>query len=83
MPTVPLAGHTRGHAGVAVRTGDRWLPHAGDAYFSHTQLDPAAPHSPRNEDEDEDEDEVTVFSAHDPVEYHRLAAPEAAIDQSG
>ncbi|MBL1079524.1 MBL fold metallo-hydrolase [Nocardia sp. 2] len=30
---VPLAGHSRGHAGVAVRTGDSWLLHAGDAHF--------------------------------------------------
>jgi glyoxylase-like metal-dependent hydrolase (beta-lactamase superfamily II) len=31
---VPLAGHTWGHAGVAVReAGGRWLLHAGDAYF--------------------------------------------------
>jgi glyoxylase-like metal-dependent hydrolase (beta-lactamase superfamily II) len=30
---VPLHGHTRGHCGVAVRDGERWLLHAGDAYF--------------------------------------------------
>lgn len=31
---VPLAGHTWGHAGVAVREDDgRWLLHAADAYF--------------------------------------------------
>ena len=34
---VPLHGHTRGHAGVAVRRpagqGGGWLLHAGDAYF--------------------------------------------------
>ena len=30
---VPLAGHTWGHAGVAVRDGAGWLLHAGDAYF--------------------------------------------------
>jgi glyoxylase-like metal-dependent hydrolase (beta-lactamase superfamily II) len=39
---VPLAGHTRGHVGVAVDTGrtdlPRWLLHAGDAYFFHGQL---------------------------------------------
>ncbi len=34
----PLAGHTRGHAGVAVNTGERWLLHAGDAYFSPLQM---------------------------------------------
>jgi glyoxylase-like metal-dependent hydrolase (beta-lactamase superfamily II) len=31
---VPLAGHTRGHCGVAVRRDDGgWLLHAGDSYF--------------------------------------------------
>ncbi len=36
---VPLPGHTPGHSGIAVRDRDRWLLHAGDAYFFHTQLD--------------------------------------------
>jgi glyoxylase-like metal-dependent hydrolase (beta-lactamase superfamily II) len=31
---IPLPGHTRGHACIAVDTGPRWLVHAGDAYFS-------------------------------------------------
>ena len=37
---VPLAGHTRGHAGVAVRSDldGKWLLHAGDAYFFHAEL---------------------------------------------
>lgn len=30
---VPLAGHTWGHAGVAIREPGGWLLHAGDAYF--------------------------------------------------
>ena len=30
---VPLAGHTWGHAGVAIDTPDGWMLHAGDAYF--------------------------------------------------
>ncbi|MBB4854222.1 glyoxylase-like metal-dependent hydrolase (beta-lactamase superfamily II) [Mycobacteroides chelonae] len=29
---IPLAGHTRGHVGVAVDTGAGWLLHAGDSY---------------------------------------------------
>lgn len=41
---IPLAGHTRGHTGVAVRTGDRWLLHAGDAYFFRGEVDPVTPH---------------------------------------
>jgi len=36
---VPLTGHTRGHAGVAVDTGSGWLLHAGDAYFHHDELE--------------------------------------------
>jgi glyoxylase-like metal-dependent hydrolase (beta-lactamase superfamily II) len=35
---VPLAGHTRGHVGVAVDTGAGWLLHAGDAYTYHGQM---------------------------------------------
>jgi glyoxylase-like metal-dependent hydrolase (beta-lactamase superfamily II) len=40
---VPLAGHTHGHAGVAVQRDDRWLLQAGDAYFFHAEMDPQAP----------------------------------------
>ncbi|MFJ1703796.1 MBL fold metallo-hydrolase [Kitasatospora sp. NPDC088346] len=43
---VPLRGHTRGHSGIAVRDGDRWLLHCGDAYFSHTEVDLATPRCP-------------------------------------
>src|SRR4051812_21262621 len=40
---VPLAGHTSGHAGVAIDTPAGWLLHAGDAYFFHREMDPDAP----------------------------------------
>ena len=30
---VPLAGHTWGHSGVAIKDETGWLLHAGDAYF--------------------------------------------------
>lgn len=43
---VPLPGHTRGHAGVAVRSEDGWLLHAGDAYYHRAQLDPYQPFIP-------------------------------------
>ncbi|MBV6701897.1 MBL fold metallo-hydrolase [Kitasatospora aureofaciens] len=43
---VPLAGHTRGHCGVAVRTDDRWLLHAGDAYFNRADIAPGFPRRP-------------------------------------
>jgi glyoxylase-like metal-dependent hydrolase (beta-lactamase superfamily II) len=38
---VPTPGHTRGHIAVAVRQGERWLVHAGDAYFFHGEMAPA------------------------------------------
>ncbi len=36
---IPLHGHTRGHSGVAVNTGQGWLLHAGDAYFHRSTID--------------------------------------------
>lgn len=35
---IPLAGHTRGHAGVAIDTPEGWLLHAGDAYFYRQEM---------------------------------------------
>lgn len=37
---IPLIGHTKGHVGVAVREGERWLLHCGDAYYHHSQMEP-------------------------------------------
>jgi glyoxylase-like metal-dependent hydrolase (beta-lactamase superfamily II) len=45
MLLVPLAGHSRGHSGVALRSGDGWLLHCGDAYFHHGELS-TPPHCP-------------------------------------
>ncbi|MDX6584540.1 MAG: hypothetical protein QOI10_3724 [Solirubrobacterales bacterium] len=93
---VPLTGHSRGHSGVAVDTGDGWLLHAGDSYFHRGEVDPLAPHCPpvlrvfetlvqsgrRDRLANQQRmrelvgahgSEVTVFSAHDAVEYRRLA----------
>jgi glyoxylase-like metal-dependent hydrolase (beta-lactamase superfamily II) len=39
---VPLFGHSRGHCGIAARVGERWLLHAGDAYFHHREIDEVA-----------------------------------------
>lgn len=41
---VPLVGHTLGHAGVAVRRGDDWLLHTGDAYFYRKEMNVDQPH---------------------------------------
>jgi glyoxylase-like metal-dependent hydrolase (beta-lactamase superfamily II) len=35
---IPLFGHTAGHSGYAIRSGDRWLLHAGDAYLHHGEV---------------------------------------------
>jgi glyoxylase-like metal-dependent hydrolase (beta-lactamase superfamily II) len=40
---LPLPGHTRGHAAVAVDAGDRWILHAGDAFFHRGILDGRTP----------------------------------------
>lgn len=36
---IPLVGHTRGHAGIAIDTSEGWLLHAGDAYFYRHEMD--------------------------------------------
>ncbi|WP_068064066.1 MBL fold metallo-hydrolase [Nocardia xishanensis] len=43
---VPLYGHTEGHVGVAVDTGDGWLLHAGDAFYVGSEVDPVHPRTP-------------------------------------
>lgn len=35
---ISLPGHTIGHSGVAVRKGDGWLLHAGDAYYNRREI---------------------------------------------
>jgi glyoxylase-like metal-dependent hydrolase (beta-lactamase superfamily II) len=101
---IPLTGHTRGHSGVAVRSGEGWLLNAGDAYFHGGQLDPAGAHMPpglrlfealvQTERSSrlanlerlralrrEHGGEVTVFCAHDPAEYRRLAGASSPADE--
>jgi glyoxylase-like metal-dependent hydrolase (beta-lactamase superfamily II) len=97
---VPLGGHTPGHTGVAVSDGDRWLLHAGDAYYYHRELgEHREPHPLLDVIQTRSEvhrdlrlgtharlrelvgahgDRVSVFSAHDPWEFARFAAPAAA-----
>lgn len=36
---IGLPGHTRGHAAVAVDSGDRWVLHAGDSFYHRGQID--------------------------------------------
>ena len=35
---IPLFGHTLGQCGAAIRSGDRWLLHVGDAYYLRAEL---------------------------------------------
>jgi glyoxylase-like metal-dependent hydrolase (beta-lactamase superfamily II) len=35
---IPVQGHTRGHVAVAVREGDGYLVHCGDAYFHRDEM---------------------------------------------
>jgi glyoxylase-like metal-dependent hydrolase (beta-lactamase superfamily II) len=98
---LPMPGHSRGHAAVAVDTGRGWLVHAGDAYFHRgvierggdTSSTPwplrwierliAADYQGVRKNHAAlaalaQRDDVTVFSAHDPVEFARLRA--ASLD---
>ncbi len=43
---IPTIGHTRGHVAVAVQSARGWLLHAGDAYFSASEMDPVKPSCP-------------------------------------
>jgi glyoxylase-like metal-dependent hydrolase (beta-lactamase superfamily II) len=40
---IPLHGHSRGHSAVAVKNGNKWLLHAGDAYFCRDELHGSCP----------------------------------------
>lgn len=42
---IPLPGHSRGHAGIALRRPDGWLLHCGDAYFHRAEMG-ISPHCP-------------------------------------
>lgn len=53
---IPLFGHTLGHCGVAIRQGDRWALHVGDAYYLRVELtsddDPVSLLTSRRADDD-------------------------------
>jgi glyoxylase-like metal-dependent hydrolase (beta-lactamase superfamily II) len=42
---IPVIGHTRGHSAIAVREGEGWTLHCGDAYFHHGEMQ-TPPHAP-------------------------------------
>lgn len=42
---IPLIGHSRGHTGVAIKSGAGWMLHCGDSYFNHAEVQ-ASPSCP-------------------------------------
>lgn len=80
---IPLAGHTPGHAGVAVRMDDGWVLHCGDALpFGGLESDAPdwisalvlGPHGSRiRQLAREHGDEVAIVSSHLPTSDPRLA----------
>jgi glyoxylase-like metal-dependent hydrolase (beta-lactamase superfamily II) len=46
LAIVPLVGHTRGHAAIAVRDDAGWMLHCGDAYFNAAEMDVEKPSCP-------------------------------------
>ncbi|MFC1936541.1 MBL fold metallo-hydrolase [Chloroflexota bacterium] len=43
---IPLPRHTAGHCGIALKLGDGWLLHCGDAYLYHGEIDIDSPSLP-------------------------------------
>lgn len=41
---IPLAGHSDGHCGVAVKSSEKWILHCGDAYFFCGEMSLDKPH---------------------------------------
>jgi glyoxylase-like metal-dependent hydrolase (beta-lactamase superfamily II) len=101
---IPLAGHTWGHSGVAIRKEDgTWLLHAADAYFYRGEIGsevyactPGFRAYQRMMEVDrfarltnqrllrrlslDHSGDVSIFSAHDIVEFERMAALSAGAD---
>lgn len=67
---VPLPGHTRGHACIAVRTKERWLLHAGDAYFHRATLDGGTSAVPFG---------LRLFERNAAIDYARVRANHARL----
>jgi glyoxylase-like metal-dependent hydrolase (beta-lactamase superfamily II) len=68
---VGLPGHSAGHGGVAVREGERWLLHAGDAYYDRGEVAGATRRCPPALD--------AMHHLHGGVEFDAFAATQAAL----
>jgi len=76
---VPLTGHTAGHVGVAIRNGDGWVLHGGDAVPFNMAVDEVpdqisrlliGPHVPRIRNCIKSHPEVQVVGAHMALNYY-------------
>jgi glyoxylase-like metal-dependent hydrolase (beta-lactamase superfamily II) len=78
---IPLHGHSRGHCGVAIKNGDGWLLHCGDATYPFYHAEESQPpdwlarwllgrNTPRLKALYATyKDEITLISSHDLVSY--------------
>ena len=77
MWLLPLFGHTSGHCGVAVKDGDGWLLHVGDAVsFAEDAPDwmvkfCSAPHQPRLRNFDKNHPEVRMTTGHMSLDFFK------------
>jgi glyoxylase-like metal-dependent hydrolase (beta-lactamase superfamily II) len=76
---VPLVGHTPGHCGVAIRLGDGWIFHGGDAVPFNMSVDDApdwlsklliGPHVPRIREFMKMHPEVQVVGSHMSLDFY-------------
>jgi len=80
MWLVPLVGHSPGHAGVAIRVGEGWFFHAGDAVPFDMKMDDApdwlprlliGPHVPRIREFIKAHPEVQVIGSHMSLAFYQ------------
>ncbi len=80
MWLVPLFGHTRGHCGVAIQTGQGWLFHAADAAAIDSAVEPPdwlvrlvlGPHAPRLLEFHACHPEIRMTTGHMPLDFFDL-----------
>ncbi len=76
---IPLAGHSRGHCGIAIQKGDSWILHCGDAAGDFRKDISAlairvalGPHEPRLRAFGEAHPKVTLTSSHMFLDFYEL-----------
>ena len=87
MWMVPLFGHSRGQCGVAIRAGQGWLFHVGDAAAMNTAVRTPAwlerlvlgPHGPRLREFIDCHPDIQMTASHMPLDFFD-SAPRRAVD---